>query len=417
MSAISTPADVARLSASPGRPAYVTPSGRDLRLDFLRGLCVLVIIVDHVAGASPLYFLTGGSLFLTSAAEGFILVSGLTAGLVYRRLVVRDGLVAAMTKALSRAFTLYLLTVGLTLFLAPLSEALQLPWAIGIDMSRSLKFLASVLGLHMSYPYVDILLLYTLLFLALPLVLLIIEQKGVWVVLLASWLVWLVYQVYPEPATFPWPVAHGLAFPFSTWQLLFFTTFVLSYRRDRLPRLEGSARNRLHLLTGLAFAALVGLFFLLRIPPDNLPAAIVPLQRLALDTLFGRPNLGPGRAFASAVVFGWLLLCLTRWWAPLSRAFQGFLLPFGQHALYAWTAHLLTLVAIALAVRAIGLGEENPWSNAALQVVAVTVVWWATRSQFLAVDARNRRYWYAVPAVLALIVLVVLQLPFFDAGG
>ena len=54
--------------------------GRDLRIDLLRGYFVVAMIIDHVRGQSPLYLLTGGNRFYTSAAEGFILTSGLVAG-------------------------------------------------------------------------------------------------------------------------------------------------------------------------------------------------------------------------------------------------------------------------------------------------------------------------------------------------
>ena len=74
------------------RPAYITAQGRDLRIDLLRGFFVFAMIVDHVRGASPLYLLTGGNRFFVSAAEGFILLSGLMAGLIYRRRGRRDGL-------------------------------------------------------------------------------------------------------------------------------------------------------------------------------------------------------------------------------------------------------------------------------------------------------------------------------------
>ncbi len=57
------------------REPYITQAGRDLRLDLIRGLCVVIMVIDHVAGESPLYLITGGNRFLTSAAEGFILRS------------------------------------------------------------------------------------------------------------------------------------------------------------------------------------------------------------------------------------------------------------------------------------------------------------------------------------------------------
>jgi OpgC protein len=51
---------------------------RDLRIDLLRGFCVFVMIVDHVGGESSwLYVLTGGNRFMVSAAEGFVLLSGI----------------------------------------------------------------------------------------------------------------------------------------------------------------------------------------------------------------------------------------------------------------------------------------------------------------------------------------------------
>src|ERR1700716_3724342 len=66
-------------------PGYLAQRGRDLRIDFLRGYLVFAMVVDHVRGPSWLYAVTGGNRFFTSAAEGFIFISGLVAGMVYRR--------------------------------------------------------------------------------------------------------------------------------------------------------------------------------------------------------------------------------------------------------------------------------------------------------------------------------------------
>ena len=51
----------------------ITSPTRDSRIDLLRGLAVIAMIVDHVVGDSPLRWLTGGNHFYTSAAEGFVL--------------------------------------------------------------------------------------------------------------------------------------------------------------------------------------------------------------------------------------------------------------------------------------------------------------------------------------------------------
>src|SRR5579859_2269688 len=59
------------------RWTYAPEAGRDLRIDLLRGLAVLAMVIDHIAGPSKLYLITGGNHFYTSAAEGFIFLSGL----------------------------------------------------------------------------------------------------------------------------------------------------------------------------------------------------------------------------------------------------------------------------------------------------------------------------------------------------
>src|SRR3954453_10690364 len=83
------------------------PVGRDPRLDLLRGFCVFAMVVDHVGGASWLYALTGGNRGPVTAAEGFVLPSGLVLGIVSRQRLTRTGLRAAIRATLSRALTLY----------------------------------------------------------------------------------------------------------------------------------------------------------------------------------------------------------------------------------------------------------------------------------------------------------------------
>src|SRR5207245_8225024 len=99
---------------------YVPPqTGRDQRIDLLRGFCVVAMIVDHIAGPSFLYAVTGGNRFYTSAAEAFIFISGLVMGLVYQRLIVRHGLRPALRRPVQRAVTLYLLPIPPTPPLTP----------------------------------------------------------------------------------------------------------------------------------------------------------------------------------------------------------------------------------------------------------------------------------------------------------
>src|SRR6185369_9249324 len=90
--------------------------------------------VDHLDAPTWLYVLTGGNRFFVSAAEGFLFISGLVMGVVYRPLVERVGLRTAAGKALKRALLLYAVTVCATLGFMWLSSRLGLPWSVGVDV-------------------------------------------------------------------------------------------------------------------------------------------------------------------------------------------------------------------------------------------------------------------------------------------
>src|SRR5579859_4066681 len=98
--------------------AYAADTSRDLRLDLLRGFCVFAMIADHVGGASFVHWLSGAGEYFVSAAEGFVFLSGFVMGMVYRGVVDTEGLTAAVKKALGRSWTLYKLTIAVTLVFA-----------------------------------------------------------------------------------------------------------------------------------------------------------------------------------------------------------------------------------------------------------------------------------------------------------
>src|SRR5438874_6056749 len=86
---------------------YAESGRRDQRFDLLRGYCVFAMTVDHLDAPTWLYVLTGGNRFFVSAAEGFLFISVLVMGVVYRPIVERSGLPAAAAKALKRSLVLY----------------------------------------------------------------------------------------------------------------------------------------------------------------------------------------------------------------------------------------------------------------------------------------------------------------------
>src|SRR5262245_52162200 len=192
-----------RLATLPGRLQswrYAESGARDRRLDFLRGYCVFAMAVDHLGANSWLALLTGGNRFLVSAAEGFLFLSGLVMGIVYRPLVARVGLGAATAKALRRALLIYALTVGATIGFMALSTGLGLPWSENAD---PLAAAPAVAELRRTYYLTDVLMLYTVLIALAPLAFALLRARLTWLLLAVSWGIWGVHQLHP--IDLPWP--------------------------------------------------------------------------------------------------------------------------------------------------------------------------------------------------------------------
>src|SRR6266702_6763866 len=171
-------------------------SRRDLRVDLLCGFCIFAMVVDHFGGDSWLYAVTGGNRFYVSAAEGFIFISGFIMGQAYRAKRYRSGLPAAMREALKRARTLYVATVALTLIFSALflytDIALWTGRDFGLGIDTWQEITVAAFTLHYTYHGTDILAMYTLLLLFAPLVLLMLSIGEWYMVLVPSWLLWLV---------------------------------------------------------------------------------------------------------------------------------------------------------------------------------------------------------------------------------
>lgn len=101
------------MSAVAAGPAR-RPDGaaRDLRLDFFRGLGLLFIYVDHIP-ENWVSYLTLANIVFCDAAEIFVFISGMSAALVFGRLMAREGYLFAAVQVLRRTWTLYVAHVFL----------------------------------------------------------------------------------------------------------------------------------------------------------------------------------------------------------------------------------------------------------------------------------------------------------------
>ena len=81
--------------------------GRNLRLDFLRGIANFAIYLDHIPN-NIMNWLTSRNYGSSDAADLFVFVAGYTAAFIYARMMVERGVIFASTRIFKRVRQLYI---------------------------------------------------------------------------------------------------------------------------------------------------------------------------------------------------------------------------------------------------------------------------------------------------------------------
>ena len=206
-------------------------SGRELRLDLFRGLALWLIYIDHLP-ASLLTWLTIRNYGFSDATEIFIFISGYTAAFVYGRAMRDAGFVVATARILRRVWQIYVAHVFLfTIFLAEISYvATSFENPLYTEEMGILDFLkqpditiVQALLLRFRPVNMDVLPLYIVLMLFLPLILLLMQWKAditlaLSVLLYAvTWQYDLHLMAYPNGVWAFNPFAWQLLFVFGAW--------------------------------------------------------------------------------------------------------------------------------------------------------------------------------------------------------
>jgi hypothetical protein len=86
--------------------AVLPPTGRDYRLDLLRGFANWAIYLDHIP-KNAVNWITQRNYGFSDAADLFVSISGYTASLVYARIMLDRGSVIGGTRLTKRAWQIY----------------------------------------------------------------------------------------------------------------------------------------------------------------------------------------------------------------------------------------------------------------------------------------------------------------------
>jgi hypothetical protein len=204
---------------------------RELRLDLFRGLALWLIFIDHLP-PSLLTWITLRNYGFSDATEIFIFISGYTAAFVYGRAMLESGFVVATARILRRAWQIYVAHVFLfTIFLAEISYvATSFDNPLYSEEMGIMDFLKQpdvtiiqALLLRFRPVNMDVLPLYIVLMLSLPLILVMIRWKPDLTLALSAvlyavtWEYDLYLSAYPNGFWAFNPLAWQLLFVFGAW--------------------------------------------------------------------------------------------------------------------------------------------------------------------------------------------------------
>ena len=278
-------------------PAIAVPAvgERELRLDLFRGLALWMIFIDHLP-PNLLTWLTVRNYGFSDATEIFIFISGYTAAFVYGRAMRDSGFVVASARILRRVWQIYVAHVFLfTIFLAEISYvATSFENPLYSEEMGIMDFLkqpdvtiVEALLLRFRPVNMDVLPLYIVLMLFLPLILWLLKWRAdatlaLSVVLYAvTWQYDLNLTAYPNGVWVFTPLAWQLLFVFGAWCAL-----------GGAQRLSGVLHSRTVLVVCIAyliFAFVITLTWYIeplgRLVPNWLSEWMYPIDKTNLDVL------------------------------------------------------------------------------------------------------------------------------------
>lgn len=362
------------------RALTTTRSTRDLRIDFLRGLAMVCVIVDHSKRSSLLSWFSYERFWLVTAAEVFVVLSGVVLGMVYGPKLLRDGWLPVMRALVRRALILYLAFVAVTVSILAISLA-------GIDVSSATAWDPGAMSwfydprsmsaadwgdlLFIRYgPWAfEIIGLYVWLVLAAGPCLIVLRAAGWRWVLALSWALYIVYRLVPVQLT---AAEFETVFPILVWQLLFVHGITIGYHRNSISAFLTDRSRPVSFAIGAASVTFmaVALSNPLVAGPTWLQWDVVSPERFTslYERYFTLSDLGIGRLLnlAVALPFGYALLS---WSWPLAQRLQGIFVTLGQCSLGAFVLHVYGLLLLDRLP-----ATEVLWINTVIQLALVAAI-------------------------------------------
>ncbi|GAA4696339.1 hypothetical protein GCM10023226_38470 [Nocardioides nanhaiensis] len=389
---------------------YEPQGSRDDRLDLFRGWIIIAVVVTHIEVGGAWSYVTLNAVGAITGAEMFVLLSGLVLGMVYAPTVRRLGEWGAAVTAWRRARKLYV-TALVVVLLVPLlglvpgvtSEAVTTftdrgTGENGTEVAGQVYDLYPNLARLLDYPppwyavrqlllleigpwVFNIMGLFVVLSLLVPLAMWLIRRGAWWLLLAGSWTA---YAVGATTGWHPLPSQFEYVFPLLLWQLPFLHGLVIGHYRQRIVRALTTRTGVLAVgVVVVGYATFLGWLWIAH--RTGIDPLVVPPETYGwlYDNAYTRVFLRPGRLLDLAVLLVVAYAVLTTCWKPVDRLVGWFWTPLGSNSLYVFVVHVFFVVAVASLAALPWLPVEDFWVGTLVHTVVVLAIWAMVRRRVL----------------------------------
>lgn len=328
-------------------------------LDLLRGFFIVTIICDHLSRWPSLFgVLSGKALLWVTAAEGFVIISGLLVGYIRGYKSKAVAFKEVCFKLWRRALTLYLWAIiGSIVYTAYIWYVPLVGGAPGmpIDKGDWSTLVFESITLNYTFLWVYFLKLYAIFIAAAPLAIWLLRKGLAWAVVLLSFGI----------LALGWATNNEVL----QWQFIFFVPVAAGYYMPNIQKWwqQRSPARRIALASTIIVAtaltvvmSYIGVFQ---------PAVSQTLNDITAS-LFAKDSISLFRALTAFLWFTAFVLIFVYLEKYIKRFFGWLLLPIGTHSLTAYIVHGAAIIVVSSVFAA----TDNFVVNTLLGIFAILMV-------------------------------------------
>jgi hypothetical protein len=366
---------------------------RVIAIDYLRGLLILMVVVNHGAAfTKPFSYLTGDGGLWTSAAELFLILSGLTFAIVRGPQVLSD-FRGVLKKTLRRSFiiyTAYISVVFISLLLALTLSARGLPNDVSgpLPVKSGISLILSILSFSYSLGWASFLMYFSIFLIFAPFAMYLLRTH--WWYILPAFSAGLFVATRGRAAT-------DIYASFGVWQIYFAMGLMIGRFKQTIKQFNDTAKLELGTYVKTAIVGATTLMITVSVllnfsiyptvthltaagwMPLKIQAAYIHLRNLkpALDSLFMDGRTGWLRPLLALMAFVSVWLIYHKYQNYILKKSGRLFITMGQRTLAIFIAQAIIIPLIYT----IGLPPSFA-SSLLLTGLLILAVWVVARTKF-----------------------------------